>query len=75
MGYFFNILYFFFVSLLFILGYKIFVLLLKNIVKCIDIMYIYMCLNFKIIYDVLWYIYIFLLNCLKKIILCIYEKD
>lgn len=31
-----------------------------------------MCLNFKIIYDVLWYIYIFLLDCLKKN--CVFMK-
>lgn len=66
MGYFFNTLYPLFVSLLLILGYKTFVLLLKNIAKRIDITHIYMCSNFKTIHDVLWYIYTLLSNCLKK---------
>lgn len=56
----------FFVSLLLILGYKTFVLLLKNIAKRIDITHIYMCSNFKTIHDVLWYIYTLLSDCLKK---------
>lgn len=43
MGYFFNTLYPLFVSLL--LGYKTFVLLLKNIAKRIDITHIYICVQ------------------------------